>query len=169
MEHKPRVSIVAAISARNRAVGNKNDLLWHLPEDLKRFKSITLGHPVILGRKTYESILAILKKPLPGRTNIVVTRQTNYAVPEGVVVTHSLDEAFEKAAELDQSEIFIGGGPEMWTLSLPHVDRLYLTLVEDEPEADAFFPDYSEFSKQTSEKVVREEGGLRYTWVTLER
>lgn len=127
-----------------------------------------MGHPVILGSKTYESILGYLGKPLPGRTNIVLTRNPSYPVPEGVLVSTSLEDALRKAAEIDQDEIFIGGGPNVWTQSLPFVDKLYLTLVDDEPEGDAFFPDYSAFTKVVSEEKSSHEG-LTYTWLTLEK
>lgn len=172
---KPRVSIVVAVG-QNRELGKDGKLLWHIPEDLKRFKQLTLGHPVIMGRKTFESIIAILGKPLPGRTNIVVTR-SSIAVGTGdprfafdnVVVTNSLEEALAKARELDQEEIHIGGGAELYKQALPFVDRLYLTLIDDTKDADTFFPEYeSEFTKKISEEEHEHEG-LTYTWVTLER
>lgn len=163
----PRVAIVVAIG-KNREIGKGGKLLWHIPEDLKRFKALTLGHPVIMGRKTFESIIEILGKPLPGRTNIVVTRDESLAY-EGVLVCHSLEEALTKARELDSEEIHIGGGAELYKQALPHVNRLYLTLVEDSKEADTYFPEYeTEFTKKVSEEV-REHEGLKYTWVTRER
>jgi len=163
----PKISIVAAIG-RNREIGHGNELLWHIPADLKRFKQLTLGHPVILGRKTFESIVNYLGHPLPGRTNIVVTRDGEYAF-EGTVVVHSLEEAIEKAKEIDQTEIFIGGGANLWEQSLPLVTCLYLTLIDDEKEGDTFFPEYEkEFTKKIFEEAHEHEG-LKYTWVTLER
>lgn len=166
---QPRVSIVAAIG-KNRELGRGNELLWHIPEDLKRFKALTLGHPVILGRKTFESIVAMLKKPLPGRTNIVVTRNTEgYPMYPEVVIAHSLEEALAKAKVLDQQEIFVGGGANLWEQALPFVDRLYLTLIDDSKDADAFFPAYEHlFTKKLSEEV-REFEGLTYRWVDLEK
>jgi len=164
---KPHISIVVAVG-KNRELGLGGKLLWYIPEDLKRFKTFTLGHPVIMGRKTFESIIAILGKPLPGRTNIVVTRDQNWSY-EGALVSHSLDEALAKARELDQEEIHIGGGAELYTQALPFVDRLYLTLIDDEKEADTFFPEYEkEFTKKIAEESHEHEG-LKYTWVTLER
>jgi len=164
---KPHISIVVAID-KNRAIGHGNELLWHIPEDLKRFKALTLGHPIIMGRKTFESIIAYLKKPLPGRQNIVVTRDTNYTY-EGVIVCHSLEEALEKAKELDQEEIHIGGGAQMYEAALPYVDRLYLTIVDAEKPADTYFPDYTkDFTKKTFEEG-REYEGIKYKWVNLER
>ncbi len=166
-QDKPRVSIVAAIG-KNRELGHGNELLWHIPDDLKRFKALTLGHPVILGRKTFESIVASLGKPLPGRTNIVITRDEDYTYPEAVVV-HSLEEALQKARELDQEEIFIGGGANVWGQSLPFVDKLYLTLIDDSKNGDTFFPSYENiFTKKISEEA-REWNGLKYTWVDWEK
>jgi len=155
------------MSRARRAIGNQGKLLWHIPEDLKRFKRLTMGHPVIMGRKTFESILGYLGTPLPDRTNIVITRNPAYA-QEGVIVVSSLEEAFEKARSLDTQEIHIGGGSEIYAQALPFVDKLYLTLVDSEPEADTFFPDYSEFTTVV-EKEAREHDGLKYEWLTLER
>lgn len=165
---KTKVCIVVAISKERRAIGNKGKLLWHIPDDLKRFKQLTMGHPVIMGRKTFESILGYSGgKPLPGRTNIVVTRERTYAHEDAIVV-FSLEEAFAKARPLDMEEIHIGGGSEIYAQVLPLVDRLYLTLVDHEPKADTFFPDYSEFTKVV-EQEKREYNGLKYEWLTLER
>ncbi len=163
----PHVCVVVALSRKRRAIGNKGKLLWHIPDDLKRFKRLTMGHPVIMGRKTFESVLAYLGAPLPGRVNIVVTRNPSYT-HEGVVVVPSLEQAFEKAHALDAEEIHIGGGSDIYTQALPFVDRLYLTIVDDEPDADTFFPDYSEFTKVV-ETESREHDGLHYEWLTLER
>lgn len=165
--NKPQVCIVVAIG-RNRELGKEGKLLWHIPDDLKRFKALTLGHPVIMGRKTFESILAYLGKPLPGRTNIVVTRDADYA-HEGVVVAHSLEEALEMAKGLDGEEIHIGGGAQLYEQALPHVDKLYLTLVDDAPEADAFFPPYEGQFTRVVHEEERDHGGLKYRWVDLER
>jgi len=168
---KPRISTVVAIGSdqqHNRVIGDGNGLLWHIPDDLRRFKEITMGHPVIMGRKTFESILAILGKPLPGRTNIVITRDTVWS-HEGAVAAHSLDEAIAMAAEEDQEEIFIGGGGQVYNEALPYIERLYLTLIDDQKEGDAFFPAYEDiFTKKVFEEE-REHNGLRYRWVTLDR
>jgi len=142
--------------------------MWPIPEDLKRFKRLTMGHPVIMGRKTFESILTALGKPLPGRTNVVITRDTNYA-PAGAVVAHSLDEAIQKASEIDSEEIFIGGGAQIYEQALPATDRLYLTLIDDEKPGDAYFPQYEHlFTKKLAEESG-EHDGLKYKWVDLER
>jgi dihydrofolate reductase len=168
-QNYPRISIIAAIG-KNRVLGKNNKLLWQIPDDLKRFKELTLGHPVIMGRKTYESILASLGKPLPGRTNIVVTRNPEYSVPEGVIVAHSLPEALSYAKDgAGADEIFVGGGGQLYEAALPFVDRLYLTLIDDEQEGDSFFPAYEEQFEQKTFEESREWNGLKYTWVNLER
>lgn len=164
---EPRIAITVALSKNRRAIGNGGKLLWHISSDLKRFKALTLGHPVIMGRKTFESILGYLGKPLPERTNIVITRNTDYT-HEGVIVVSSIEEGLERARAIETEEIHIGGGSEIYNLALPYVTRLYLTVIDDEPEADTFFPDYSEFAKE----IAREEHSEHeppYTWLTLER
>jgi dihydrofolate reductase len=169
-QEKPRISIVAGLGRdkqHNRVIGKDNRLLWHIPDDLKRFKDLTLGHPVVMGRKTFESIVAVLGTPLPGRTNIVVTRDASWSYP-GVEIRHSLEAALELARSLDSEEIFIGGGTELYVQALPHVDRLYLTLIDDEKEGDTFFPDYDDFKEEIS-REERRWNELRYMWLTLDR
>lgn len=178
MPKKPIISLIVAIgrdSAGNRIIGKTNELLWHIPDDLKRYKALTLGHPVVMGRKTYESIFAMLKKPLPGRTNIIVTRSPQELASdprytfENVILTNSLEEAIEKAKELDKEEIFIGGGAQIYEQALPLVDKLYITLIDDEKEGDAYFPAYENiFIKKTFDEP-REYNGLKYKWVDLEK
>lgn len=149
-------------------IGRQDKLMWPIPEDLKRFKRLTMGHPVIMGRKTFESILQSLGKPLPGRTNVVITRDPNYT-HEGAVVVHSLEKAIEKASEIDSEEIFIGGGAQIYEQALPFTDRLYLTLIDDEKPGDAYFPPYEHlFTKKLAEESG-EFNGLKYKWVDLER
>lgn len=157
-----KVSAIAAIG-KNRELGKGNNLLWRIPHDLARFKSITMGHPVIMGRKTFESI----GRPLPGRPNIIITRDKSFEA-EGCLVTHSIEDAFEEAKDLDDEEVFIIGGGEIYKQAMPYVDKLYLTLIHDEKEGDVFFPDYSEFTKETF-REEHEYEGLKYTWVDLER
>ena len=161
--HRSIVSAIAAISAKNRGLGKNNDLLWKIPEDMKRFRELTTGHPVITGRKNLEA----MGRALPGRVNIVVTRDINYQ-KEGCIVAHSIEEALEKARSLDENEIFIIGGGEIYKAALPYTDRLCLTIINAEKDADVYFPDYSEFNKIISEEK-RTYDGLAYTWVTLER
>lgn len=165
----PKVCITVAISRGKRAIGNKGKLLWHIPEDMKRFRKLTIGHPVVMGRKTFESILAYLGKPLPGRTNIVVTRNAEYTHPD-IIVAPTLTDAIENGKVLDASEVHIGGGAEIYAQALPYVDRLYLTLIDDEQEADSFFPEYEkEFTKVIAKEKHQTTEGLVYEWVTLER
>ena len=167
----PCISIVVAMgdgNLHNHVIGKDNQLLWHIPDDLKRFRKLTLGHPVIMGRKTFQSIIAVLGKPLPRRTSIVVTRDTHFHY-ENVLVAHSLEQALEKACEIETEEIFIGGGTEIYTQALPFVDRLYLTLINDDKEGDSVFPDYEKDFTQKIFEETREWEGLTYQWVTLER
>lgn len=140
------VSIIVAMG-RNRAIGYKNTLPWRLSADLQRFKQLTMGHHVIMGRKTYESI----GRPLPGRTFIIVTRQPTFQA-EGCFVVHSLDEALALARMRGEQEAFVIGGAEIYTQALPLADHLYLTLVEAEPKADAFFPDFDEAQWEKAEE-----------------
>ncbi len=126
------ITIIAAV-AKNNALGKDNQLIWHLPADLKRFKKVTLGHHIIMGRKTFES----LGKPLPNRTTIIITRNTNY-IAEGCIVVNSLEEAIN-TAKADKNP-FILGGAEIYKQALEIADVLDLTLVHYEFEADAFFP-----------------------------
>ncbi|MFZ1987867.1 MAG: dihydrofolate reductase [Minisyncoccia bacterium] len=167
-----KISIVVALGRdkqHNHVIGKDNALLWHIRDDLKRFKALTLGHPVIMGRKTFESIVAAIGEPLPDRTNIVVTRDASWSYPE-VVAIHSLAEALEKASSLDGEEIFIGGGTQLYTEALPFADRLYLTLIDDEKEGDAFFPPYEQaFTKEVAREDRVSPEGIKYSWVDLER
>lgn len=130
------VTIIAAVG-RNKALGKNNDLIWHLPADLRRFKEVTRGHHVIMGRKTFES----LGKPLPHRTNIIVSRNSNYKA-DGCVVVGSLEEAL-KEAHSDPNP-YILGGAQIYEQALEVADRMDLTLVHEDFEADAFFPDFSD-------------------------
>lgn len=169
MADKAKVVIVAAMSKKDHAIGRENGLLWHIPDDMRHFKELTAHHPVILGRKTFESIVAILGKPLPGRPNIVITRNPGYAY-EGVTVAASLEDALAKAQDLDSEEIHIGGGSEIYRQALPFVTDLHLTFVDDEPEdADTFFPDFEEDFMVVKEHEKRDHDGLSYQWVDYKR
>ncbi|HMO78351.1 MAG TPA: dihydrofolate reductase [Candidatus Paceibacterota bacterium] len=170
MMHFPSVPvvIVAALNRRNRAIGYQNKLLWHIPEDLKRFKQLTLGHPVIMGRKTFESIVALLGKPLPGRTNIVVTRKPEIPY-EGAVTAGSLEAAFAIAESENPTEIHIGGGAELYAAALPYVDRLHLTLVDGEAEGDTFFPEFENDFLIVKEFEPMTSGEIKYQWVDYQR
>ncbi|MBY5958179.1 type 3 dihydrofolate reductase [Membranicola marinus] len=131
------LSAIVAISSNN-VIGKDNDLPWYLPADLKYFKKTTLGHPVIMGRKSYESI----GRPLPKRTNIVVTRDP-YFISSNILVAHSIGEAVELARDTDSEEVFIIGGAMVYEHSLPHLNRLYITEVHGEFEGDTFFPEWN--------------------------
>jgi dihydrofolate reductase len=128
------ITIIAAI-AKNNALGKNNDLIWHLPADLKRFKKITTGHYIIMGRNTFESI----GKPLPNRTTIIITRNKNY-FKDGCLIAHSLEQALEMAKEEEQ--VFVIGGAQIYNYAMEHnlVDTLDITLVHHEFEADVYFP-----------------------------
>lgn len=159
---KPTISIIAAIG-KNRELGKDNSLLWYLPKDLPRFKKITLNHPIIMGRKTYESIGRVL----PNRLNIIVTRNKDFTV-EGALVVHALEAAIQKAKAVDKSEIFIIGGAEIFKSALPLAERLYLTVVHESAPADVFFPPYADFTQV----IHREDGegeGHKYTFMVLEK
>lgn len=146
-----KVSMIAAMS-KNRVIGKDNALPWHLPNDLRFFKESTMGKPIVMGRKTFESI----GRPLPGRANFVVTRDPEWS-HEGVVVVKDLAKAIrlagDSADETGADEIMVIGGQQIYTQTLPRANRLYLTLVDTEIEGDAFFPDFPE----TEWRVVSEE------------
>lgn len=163
---KPIVSMIAGIAGTDRAIGYKNELLWHIPEDLAHFKSTTFGHPVIMGRNTFLSI----GRPLPGRKNIVLTLDKE-EVFEGVSMAYNLQEALDQAAAEDQEEIFIIGGAFIYKEMLPYADRLYLTLVPLAPgtyKADTYFPDYSDFTRVISKESC-ETGAGTIQFLTLEK
>ena len=143
--------------AKNRVIGRGNALPWHLPADLKRFKALTLGHPVIMGRKTFDSIVSMLGKPLPGRDNIVISRSNGVRVPgqwpnASVRFASSLDDALRGIAA---DEAFVIGGAEIYALALPQADRLHLTEIGVDVEGDAFFP---AFAASEWKQSLRESG-----------
>ena len=159
------LSIIAVIG-KNREIGEKGELLWHVPGDLPRFKKLTWGHPVIMGRKTH-STFQYKGGPLPGRTNIVFTHDREYQ-KEGFSIVHSFEEALEVAKKSPGSEeIFVIGGGQMYAAAINQAERLYLTMVDAEAKsADTFFPDYSRFTKIVA-KEAHEEDGIRFTYLTL--
>jgi dihydrofolate reductase len=159
-----RLSAIVAM-APNRVIGANDTLPWRLPADLKRFKQLTMGHTLILGRKTYESI----GRPLPGRTFIVVTRQRDYA-PEGVKVAHSVDEALAMARGED--EVFIAGGAELYAQTMDRLDRLYLTHIEREFPGDTYFPEVDLSGWRLIEEEhhpAASEADLPFSFLTYER
>ncbi|HEY4613620.1 MAG TPA: dihydrofolate reductase [Bacteroidota bacterium] len=141
-----KLIIIAALS-RNRVIGNKGKLPWHIPEDLKRFKQLTTGHPVLMGRKTYE----VLGKPLPNRRNIVLTSSNIDGVETYAILAHALG-VLEK-----EPTVFVIGGGEIFAQLVDHVDALYLTIVEKEYEGDAFFPPYQHLIGTRYKLALREE------------
>ena len=149
------VSIIVAI-AQNGTIGDKNALLWHIKEDMRFFRTTTSGHPVIMGRKTFESLGS---KPLPKRINIVITRADR--VFEGALTAHSLEEAIRMAGE--DEEIFIMGGAQIYREALSVVDRMYITHVERDYEGDTVFPDI-DYSQWKLVDVVRHERGEEYEY-----
>jgi len=164
------IAIVVAVS-ENGVIGNDNALPWRLPRDLQYFKSVTLGHPIVMGRKTFDSI----GRPLPGRTNIVVTRQTNWIAP-GVEVAHSLDAAIKLASSAAEAagvpRVMIIGGAEFYAQILPECDRLYLTEVHADVDGDAYFPkfDRSQWLEVSRERNAADASNpFAYSFVVLDR
>lgn len=157
------ISLIAVIG-RNRELGKDNKLLWHIPGDLPRFKAITTGHPIIMGRKTFTSI----GTPLANRTNIVISTDSTLHIDQCIVVA-SLTEALHKAKESPGAdEIFIIGGGQIFSQAISLADRLYLTVVDASSEADTFFPDYQHFTSIISQEH-HQQGGYSYTYLTLEK
>lgn len=142
------ISFIVAMD-ENRVIGKNNQLPWHLPEDLKFFKRVTMGHPIAMGRKTHESI----GRALPGRENIIITRQPDY-LSEGCTVFHSVEE-FITCCKDQNEEIFVIGGAEIFNATFAFADRLYITLIHEQFDGDTFFPEYPE---QDWELISREQG-----------
>jgi dihydrofolate reductase len=163
---KSELTIIVAAGEDN-AIGKDNDLIWHLSDDLKRFKSLTNGHCIIMGRKTFESF----PKPLPNRTHIVITRQDQYTVPDGVIVVNNMQDALD-AARKDKQPFIIGGG-EIYKQAMPFVDRIEITRVHHSfPEADTHFPEIDvTFWKETGRKehTKDEKHSFPFTFLTYER
>ncbi len=164
LDPQPSISILVAM-ARNRTIGINNTLPWRIPEDLKHFKALTMGHCIIMGRKTFDSI----GKPLPGRTSIVVTRKRDLKI-EGCTMAHSLEEAITSCANED--EVFIVGGAELYALAMPLTATLYVTEIQQNVEGDAHFP---QFDRGQWKEISREERtqespqALEYHFVTYQR
>ncbi|GAB4420199.1 MAG: dihydrofolate reductase [Sideroxydans sp.] len=158
------LSLIVAM-ASNRTIGRHNTLPWHIPEDLKRFKALTLGHHIIMGRKTFDSI----GRPLPGRTTVIISRNTGLMIP-GCIITHSLPEAI--AACPNDAEVFVVGGAEIYAQALPLADRLYITEIQQAVVGDAHFP---MFDRAVWREVTREvhqqtePQPLQYHFVTYRR
>ena len=161
-----QINLIAAVG-KNRVIGKNNDLVWKgVPGDMKRFKEITTGHPVIMGRKTFESLGS---KPLPNRTNFVITKNVNLKTP-GCFLFTELDTALDSASK-DNAQVFVIGGGEIYSKAIKFADRLYLTLIDAEADGDVFFPDYSEFKKVVSsvEMPATEKFPHKYKFVVWEK
>lgn len=159
-----KLSIIVAM-ARNRTIGINNTLPWRCPEDLKHFKVLTMGHHMIMGRKTFDSI----GKPLPGRTTVVVTRDRNLKI-EGCVMAHSIADAIQACA--GDAEIFIVGGAEIYAQALPLANTLYITEIQQDVEGDAHFPGFDENAWRETAREIRSQETpqpLQYHFVTYQR
>ena len=159
------IVIIVAV-AQNRVIGKDNRLLWNIPEDMARFKALTSGHTVLMGRKTWESLPPRFR-PLPGRRNIVISRQTDYAAP-GAELAHSLDSALALAAS--DETVFIIGGADIYRQTLPLAERLEITEVELSPEGDSWFPEIPADEWQVTTKTAPSaNGGTGFSFLTYRR
>lgn len=164
MENKARIILIAAIG-KNRELGKGPELVWKLSEDLKRFKNVTKGHPVIMGKRTFDSIGRVL----PKRVNIIITRDTTFR-QEGAVVVHSVEQALEAARNLGTGDIYVIGGGEIYRQTLPFADRLDLTLVDaEDSDADVFFPEFEDQFKKVSEGTRMIDGEIAFRSALFER
>jgi len=157
-----KISIIVAMS-KNNVIGANNALPWHISEDLKRFKSLTMGKPIIMGRKTFDSI----GRPLPGRKNIIITRNTDLKI-KGVDVVSSVDNVFSLIK--DEEQVFVIGGEEIYRIFLDHATHLYVTEIDSVLEGDAYFPQFStnHWGEINREQSVNEEG-LHFSFVDYQR
>lgn len=193
--NNPKISIIVAMS-ENHVIGINNGMPWHIPGELPRFKRITTGHPIIMGRKTYESI----GKPLPNRLNIIITRDKDYHV-EGTIICHSLHEAIEKAKKNviasrfhsneiakqssdekiaavahrsfamtdEENEVFIIGGGQIFTDAIEIADKLYVTVIHKKIEGDTYFPDYEKIFTKEVFREDHDDGEYNYSFLELEK
>jgi dihydrofolate reductase len=169
-----KIALIAAVS-RNGVIGHGGDLLWKLPEDLQFFKRVTMGHPVIMGRKTWDSIPTKFR-PLPGRTNIVVTRRKDWHA-DGAIAAHTLEDALERALESvaddpHASRAYVIGGAQLYALAMPHADELVMTEIDRDFQGDARFPgwtrgDFIEVSRETQDAAPPND--FKFAFVTLRR
>ena len=146
------IYLIAAV-AKNGVIGKENALPWYIPEDLKRFKELTTGHTVLMGRKTFESIMKRNNKPLPNRTNVVITRDVNFKAPEGAAVYNNLEEAFKK---LKGQDIYVIGGGQIYKQTIDKADVLYITHVDKDIEGDVYFPEIDPHKWQKVEEEKHE-------------
>jgi len=166
-----RISIIAAV-ATNGVIGRQGQLPWHLSTDLKRFKQLTMGHTMIMGRRTWESI----GRPLPGRRTVVVTRQSDYDVPDGVRTAPSFDDALDIAEAAGENDVFVVGGAEIYQEAFPQADRLFFTEVAADVEGDTYFPvNFDTFewdswvTTETEAHAADSQNDYAFVFVTLER
>ena len=161
--NKPEVVLIVAM-ARNRVIGRDGTLPWHLPEDLKRFRQLTMGHPIIMGRKTWDSI----GRPLPGRRNIVVSRNPGLAL-EGAETAASVEDALKLTADADT--VFVIGGEQIYRAALPLADRIELTLIDADVEGDTSFPEIKpdEWMETSHESRREGDGPFPYSFTTLKK
>ncbi len=160
------VKILVAFD-ENRVIGKNNALIWHLPADLLRFKALTTGHVILMGRKTYESI----GRPLPNRTTIIITRQTDFH-PANTIIAHSLEEAILKAKSVTRNDIFIVGGSEIYAMSLAIADQILVTQLHDIFDGDAYFPEIpaKEWDVVSKEKgITDEKNKFQYSFLTYQK
>lgn len=158
-----KLSAIVAMAA-NRVIGTHNQLPWRLPPDLARFKRLTMGHTLIMGRKTYDSI----GRPLPGRTTVVVTRRQDFA-PPGVTVAHSVEQALQLAQATGDDEVFIAGGADLYAQTMARIQRLYLTRIAREYPGDVFFPDVDLSGWRLLEDEQHPEAEPPFAFLTYER
>lgn len=162
-------TLVAILQKKDRGIGHENKLLYHFPKDMRRFQSLTMGHPVIMGRKTYESLHPSFK-PLPGRTNIIITANPDFKAEEGVLIASSLPEAIAMGNELDANLFIIGGGQiYQQAFELHLVDTLELTVVESDLPADTFFPAYETFGTIVDSVTAVDQKIGTYTFLRIEK
>lgn len=161
------VTLIAALSTNN-VIGRTNQVPWCLPTDLRRFKALTMGHHLIMGRKTYDSV----GRPLHGRTNVVITRREDWTA-EGVVVVHSLEEALRVAMQAGETEAYIAGGAEIYELAIHRADRMQLTRVHAEVEGDTWFPEFDDVSEwqlvDAEHYEADEKNEFPFSFLTYER
>jgi dihydrofolate reductase len=164
-QNVPAVALIAAV-ADNGVIGKDGALPWRIPADLRWFRERTMGHHVVMGRKTWASI----GRPLPGRTNIVVSRNRDLAVPQGVVLVEGLAEAIERATTAGDDEVFVIGGAELYRAALPHADRIYLTRVHADVSGDTWFPAIDERAwVEVARESHRDAEPLPFSFCVLER
>ena len=162
-----KTSIIVAM-AENRCIGKDNQMPWHISDDLKRFKALTTGNPVIMGRKTFESILGYLGKPLPNRENIIISR-SGFKTEHNTPVFADINSAIKHGKSIANDEIFIIGGAQIYAQSIQYADKLYLTKIHKTVDGDAFFPEFNEDEWLETERADHLNHTPHYSFITLER